>query len=386
VSRSASRSPVRAIAIGVCALVIAGLFGAVVRQTWSDTDAALKVVTAEYDGATVMHKMTTLLSELVGAQSTAVRGDRVDPEPLRTALAKVTEDPDDGRPAQTDLQIDQRLKDLRSQVESAIAKGETGRAAYTTYSGLVSLTIELIRRIGDTSHLVHDPDLDSYYLMDAAIIRLPDAVVLAGRATDLVTLAGGKTLTGEDQVAAGVARFGVANDAEAVSAGLTKSVDTTNKQDLGSNVAERLDTFKAAADAFSPPTMLAELATTVDAATLAANARRVYSAAASLAHLLLSELQALLDTRAAKLQAQQRFTLGAAAGGVIIALAISWLGIAGRPRRGPSRRFGSTVDDPPVGSLAYARDLLESNTGDLTAAAAGARGAHARTRGNGNAL
>jgi hypothetical protein len=222
--------------------------------------------------------------------------------------------------------------------------------------------------------------------MDAAIIRLPDAVVLAGRATDLVTLAGGKTLTGEDQVAAGVARFGVANDAEAVSAGLTKSVDTTNKQDLGSNVAERLDTFKAAADAFSPPTMLAELATTVDAATLAANARRVYSAAASLAHLLLSELQALLDTRAAKLQAQQRFTLGAAAGGVIIALAISWLGIAGRPRRGPSRRFGSTVDDPPVGSLAYARDLLESNTGDLTAAAAGARGAHARTRGNGNAL
>jgi hypothetical protein len=385
VTRSASRSPIRGIVIGICALLVATLFGAVVRQSWSDTNAALEVVTAEYDGATLMHEMTTMLSDLVGAQSAAVRGDRVDPEPLRNALTHLTAPPEEGRPAQTDLQVGQRISDLRSQIESALAKGETGRAAYATYSSLVSLTIEMIRRVGDTSHLIHDPDLDSYYLMDAAIVRLPDAVVLAGRATDLVMLAGGKALTGEDQVAAGVARFGVANDAEAVSSGLTKSVDTTNKSDLGSNVAQRLDTFKAAADAFSPPTMLAELATTVDAATLADDARRVYAAAASLAHLLLSELQALLDVKSAKLQSQQRFTLVAAALGFIVGLVMVWVAVVGRPSRGPSRRFGSTVDDPPVGSLAYARDLLESSTGDLTAAGA-SRGAHSRTRGNGDAL
>jgi hypothetical protein len=385
VTRSASRSPVRGIVIGVCALVIAALFGAVVRQSWTDTSAALRVVNAEYDGATVMHEMTTLLSELVEAQSTAVRGERVNADGVRSALQHVKSPSEGHVPLRTDLQIDQRLGDLTSQVESAIAKGETGRAAYDTYSGLVSLTVEMIRRIGDTSHLIHDPDLDSYYLMEAAIVRLPNTVVYAGRTTDLVTLAGGRTLSGEDQVAAGVARFLVAQDAEQVSSGVTKTVDVTSKSDLGSNVAERLDTFKAAADAFSPPTMLAELATTVDAATLAANARRVYAAAASLAHLLLSELQALLDTRAAKLQAQQRFTLLSAAIGVIIGLAIVWLAMAGRPRRGPSPRFGGKADDRPVGSLAYARDLLESNTGDLTGAGAG-RGSHARTRGNGNAL
>ena len=109
--------------------------------------------------------------------------------------------------ARANLQIDQRLADLTSQVESAFAKGETGRAAYDTYSGLVSLAVEMIRRIGDTSHLIHDPDLDSYYLMDAAIVRLPDAIVYAGRATDLVTLAGGGRSAGEDQVRAAVARF-----------------------------------------------------------------------------------------------------------------------------------------------------------------------------------
>jgi hypothetical protein len=371
--------------IGVCALVIAALFGAVVRQSWTDTDAALRIVNAESDGATVMHAMTTLLSELVEAQSTAVRGERVDAEALRAALLHIKVPSEGHRAVQGDLQIDQRLGDLTSQVESAIAKGETGRAAYDTYSGLVSLTAEMIRRIGDTSHLIHDPDLDSYYLMEAALVRLPDTVVYAGRTTDLVTLAGGRTLSGEDQVAAGVARFLVAQDAEQVSSGLTKTVDITTKSDLGSNVAERLDTFKAAADAFSPPTMLAELATTVDAATLASNARRVYAAAASLAHLLLSELQALLDTRAAKLQAQQRFTLLSAAIGFIIGLAILWLAVAGRPRRGPGPRLGANADDHPVGSLAYARDLLESSTGDLTGAGAG-RGSHARTRGNGNAL
>lgn len=392
-TRSASRSPVRGIVIAVCALVIVALFGGVVRQSWSDTSAALAVVNAEYDGAETMHEMTVVLSELVEAQSTAVRGERVNADALRKALAGVKHPVDEyqdatavSKPINTDLQIDQRLGDLTSQIESAVARGETGRPAYDTYSGLVSLAVEMIRRIGDSSHLIHDPDLDSYYLMDAAIVRLPDAVVYAGRATDLVVLAGGKALAGEDQVRAAVARFGVSYDAEQVSSGLTKTVDVTTKSDLGSNVAERLDTFKAAADAFSPPTMLAELATTVDADTLAAGARRVYAAAASLTHLLLSELQALLDARAAKLQAQQRFTLLSAAIAVIVALAILWLVVAGRPRRGPTMpRFGSGREDSPVGSFAYARDLLESSTGDLTGAAPG-RGAHARTRGSGNAL
>jgi hypothetical protein len=234
----------------------------------------------------------------------------------------------------------------------------------------------LIRRIGDTSHLIHDPDLDSYYLMEAALITLPDAIVYAGRASDLVTMAGGRSLTGEDEVRAAVARFNVSHDAEQVSSGLTKSVDFTARSQLGSNIAERLDTFKSAADAFAPPTMLGELATTVDAATLAANARRVFAAASSLAHLLLAELQVLLDTRSVKLSQQQRFTGIAAAVAVFVGLAMVWVAVAGRPRRGPVKRFGAP-DDLPVGSLAYARELLDSQ--DLAQAGRG------RSRGSDNA-
>ena len=291
-TRSAGRPTARTIVVGICALAVALLFAAVARQSWTTNAAAAEVVRMEANGAAVLHPMTTLLSELVAAQSAAVRGERVNTESTREALSELVVL--NGEQADS-LRIGQRLTDLTSQIESTFARAETGRAAYETYSSLVSLTVEMMRRIGDSSHLIHDPDLDSYYLMDAAIIRLPDAMVYAGRAADLVALAGGEALTGEDQVRAAVARFGVSYDAEQVSVGLTTSVDFTARSELGTNIAERLDAFRAAADAFAPPTMLQELATTVDAATMAANARRVSAAANSLAHRLLGELQALLD-------------------------------------------------------------------------------------------
>jgi len=364
----------RGVVIGVCALVVAVLFAAIVRQSWSDTSAAADIVRAEQDGAATLHPMVTLLSELVEAQSSAVRGEAVDVDKVRGAVKALT---DANSLYGGNLQTTQRLTDLNSQLESAFAKGPRGRDAYETYTPLVDLAIQMFRRIGDTSHLIHDPDLDSYYLMDAAIIRLPDAIVYAGRATDLVTLAGGKALAGEDQVRAAVARFTVSADAESVSAGLTKSVASTTRSELGTNIADRLDTFKSATDDFAPPTMLAELSNPTDATALGASARRVYAAATSLAHRLLNELQALLQVRTAKLDAERRLIAIATAAAAIVGLIMLWFAIAGRPRRSPGRAFGAP-EDTGVGSLAYARELLES--GELTPAGRGP------ARGNGNAL
>lgn len=378
-TRSAGRSPARLTVIGVCALAVAVLFGGVVRQAWSSNSTTANVVHLEAQGAATLHPMVTLLGDLVAAQNTAVRGEKVDVDAIRTALKSLAGQDDEYGPK---LQTTQRLNDLTSQIESAFAKGETGRAAYETYSTLITLTVDMFRSIGDLSHLIHDPDLDSYYLMDAAIVRLPDAMVYAGRASDLVTLAGGKALGGEDQVRAAVARFGVSYDAEQVSSGLTKSVDSTERSQLGTNIADRLDTFKAAADAFAPPTMLSDLATAVDAATLAANARRVYAAATSLAHLLLYELQALLDSRASKLAGQQRFVAVSAVLAALLAICMAWLAIVVRPRRSRATGRASVVGAGglPVGSLAYARDLLESE--ELAAAG---RTLRSRSRGR-NAL
>lgn len=66
-------------------------------------------------------------------------------------------------------------------------------------AGLVEPLEALIRRVSETSRLILDPDLDSYYLMDAAVLRLPDDLRLLGdvkaamratRTAELIFLAG----------------------------------------------------------------------------------------------------------------------------------------------------------------------------------------------------
>ena len=358
---TSSRRTARVVIVSVCSVAIFGLFAAVVRQSWVTNSASADIVRLEGEGATFMHPMTSLLAEIVQAQSTAVRGEAVDAAGLRKAVAAVvTLDQQYG----ADLQTHQRLTDLSSQIEAAIAGKESGLEAYNTYSGLVTNASNLIRQVGDTSHLIHDPDLDSYYLMDAAIVRLPDAVVLAGKAADLVVLANQETLQGEDAVRAAVARFGVSSAAEQVSAGLTKTVNFTSRAELGSSIADRLDAFKAAADAFAPPTMSNTLSGAVDSATLAANARRVSAAATPLTHRLLYELQELLDARSAKLSTQWRFTAIAAGVAGVLGLALLWTFVMRRPRH---RRPESSADGKPddaardlsLGSM-NARELLEA--------------------------
>jgi signal transduction histidine kinase len=45
------------------------------------------------------------------------------------------------------------------------------------------LVERLLRRVGDTSNLILDPHLDSYWLMDAALVKLPSLAVTASRAS-----------------------------------------------------------------------------------------------------------------------------------------------------------------------------------------------------------
>jgi PAS domain S-box-containing protein len=45
--------------------------------------------------------------------------------------------------------------------------------SFTSHSELIKSIISLITHVGDTSNLILDPDLDSYYLMDIMVLRLP---------------------------------------------------------------------------------------------------------------------------------------------------------------------------------------------------------------------
>jgi hypothetical protein len=322
----AHSGPRKAAAVAVL-VVVALLFFGVTRQSWTSSTTREQVVKLEAAGADMMHGMTTLLAALVKAQSAAVRGEPVDQDEVRAAFSSLS-DPDQRYGSQ--LQTTRRLAELRTQVENAFTAQDSGPAAYATYSALVDITFELIHVIGDTSHLIHDPDLDSYYLMDAATVRLPRAMIYAGRAVDMVVLSGGE-LSGGFEARVAVARFSVAQEADAVRTGLLASVDFTARAELGTNIAELLDAFQTAADEFAPPTMLQALANDLDAATTTATATRVFDTAGSLSHRLLGELQALLDVRVEAIAAERRFTVIASVAAGLLALAMVWL-VLGRSR------------------------------------------------------
>jgi hypothetical protein len=350
----------RVIAFCVCGVILVGAFGAVLRQSWLTTSVDRNVVASARSGVAYLHPLTGLVGELVEAQSAAVRGVQVDAAGVRTALAAVdTQDRESGHLLGTEA----RFAELKARVEAVLGLAPKGRGAYDAYTDVVALAVVLIRQVGDSSSLSRDPDLDSYYLMDAATIRLPDAMVLAGKASDLVVLAGDKELAGDDAIKAAIARHGVADAAEEVSKGLNKSVDATARTQLGANIAQRLDAFRTAVDTFAPPTMLAELAGTVNAAALASAARQVFATALPLSHRLLGELDALLSVRQEGLGNDLRYASVAGTAGAVAFAMLLWLLATGRSRPGRDPALEAALagesEDPVLGTLTDARTLLD---------------------------
>ncbi len=84
------------------------------------------------------------------------------------------------------------------------SQADDGKAQAAFMESLVAL----VARVGDTSNLILDPDLDSFYLMDVIVVRLaPLAKEIAAHAADAVRLAGAGALTQDDRITL-VARHG----------------------------------------------------------------------------------------------------------------------------------------------------------------------------------
>ncbi len=85
------------------------------------------------------------------------------------------------------LGTDGRISELKSQWETL--KRDSGNMAaadvFAAHSRLVEALRELILHVADTSNLILDPELDSYYLMDALVNRLPPLTDTVGRARGL---------------------------------------------------------------------------------------------------------------------------------------------------------------------------------------------------------
>jgi hypothetical protein len=284
--------------IAISALAVLALLvpvGFLSAQVWSSTGEALSFNTSERRGAEYVRPLTELLSVTTDAQSEAVGGRPVDVAALQSAVAAVDE-------------VDRRYGDELGTLErwTAIKQGVgdlTSRswpvpsAAFAQYSDLVTQMIELTRKVGDESRLILDPELDGYYLTNAAMLRIPDILVDSGRYLDLVVLAGSPS---DDRVKLAqltTARNRVASNAADLGEGLVKALSSTRSDTLGAGLTRPLDEFRTAVDTVAPSNSLLAPASEGSPGELRTDQDELQRSSLALQRAALSELGSLLETR-----------------------------------------------------------------------------------------
>ena len=380
-------SAMRVLALLAIAAALLLPLGYIFGQFWGTTSDSADFVGDERRGVAYLQPLTELLADLTNAQSVAVRGEAVDVDGLRSAVAAVDAvDATDG----AELRTGERWTEVRERVLALVEQPARDRAALAQFVESVDLVLALVGKVGDTSSLILDPELGSYYLMDTALLRLPVVIVEAGRLVDVVVLEQpeqselGPAALVDPQ--ATVARDRVATAARAIDIGLRKSFDEVGGDSLGPEFIGRLDAFRGAADALAPSTTLfgirsdpADVGTTVSAT------ERLQQTSVELSVSTLVELDALLQARQGRVDAQRVTGLAAASVAGVLGLAL----IAFRPallRPATSDRMHAEEDPmpPPVdegdrdgvaADLVDARTLLESGELVRVGRAVRARGA-----------
>jgi hypothetical protein len=348
-------------------------FGFTFMQFWNATGDDLSFTSDERAGVEYLRPLTKLVSVLSDAESAAVRGQQPSIASLEAAAAAVG---NVDRKVGDRLGTQERWSSLSQRLTQAAGRKVTGRDGFTTYSENIDLALALLAKVGDSSNLILDPRLDSYYLMDTAMLRLPPLLVDSGRMVDLSRLAGsGTDETAVDQVFA--ARDRVANTVAAVDLGLKKSFDSTSSSTLGPSLLGQVDRLRSVSIELAPSTSLIDLQVSVapaDVDKLAASRDRLRDAAIQLDDATLTELDSLLGGRQDGINQQRTGVIVAI---LLAALVAAWVLWTRLPERGQAededewaepprhrRTDASTEPDdreaPAVSDLIDARALLAS--------------------------
>ncbi len=244
---------------------------------------------AERDGVIVVRAALDLMAA-------AVAGGVPAPARLDAAVA-----------AHPELALGDHLKAVRAALPGI---GEAGSAGRVTFAQALA---DLITQAGNTSNLILDPDLDSFYVMDALVVQVPKALVAAADSAaehpgDLAARTAGQAVT------AGT----LAGAASAITGDVTTAVKHTADPTLRPRLGLLAQIAEATADLASAQTAnLAEPAPADPAGVTAvatAAARAVASSTAA--------LDALLATREVGLSTNRLLTLVGTLTGLLLA---GWL-------------------------------------------------------------
>jgi methyl-accepting chemotaxis protein len=188
---------------------------------------------------------TWSFASTIGGQTSFAASERVGVVVLRPALTALAATVAGRTPdiaglgvaadAHPELSLATSMAAVRTATSAPALGTATGRA-----TAVAALTT-LIGDIGNNSNLILDPDLDSFYVMDAAVVQIPKALLAASRA------AASTSASGSELIAAQAVDAGVLSD---TAAAIKSDLDTAQQHTFSGALAKQLSTTPAAMDAF----------------------------------------------------------------------------------------------------------------------------------------
>ena len=207
--------------------------------TWqfrSQQDAQIAFSAKERVGIDEIVPAQRLLADLATAQSLAVRAAGRDAEATTTlpgAKAAVTRSI--AAMDTADARLGPRLgtramwQRLRTSIKATLTSEPVGASrTLAAYDRLTAATVALIVQAGNESNLILDPDLDSYYAMDALVNKAPLALATAGRVSsrEIAMVASGHS-TEAERIALAVDQGVLAGAVDAIATGFKTAYANT---------------------------------------------------------------------------------------------------------------------------------------------------------------
>ena len=273
----------------------------------------------ERDGVAYLSPLLDLTARAVTARHMAVTGGEPAAAGVQDAVARM-----DAATGRYGAEVD--TVDGWERAKQALGRAGTAdgpQAAFDAYNTAVADLLALIVKTSDESNLTLDPDLDTYYLMDALVFRLPILLATTGRAVDqaaLVRAAGDASNQGQARVDLAIAAGTLATTRDSIDAGLATALDNT----ASTTLRGRAEGGRAVHDAVSQVIDLAtQAAKNGDMTRLGSRqGDEAHAATVALATALLPELDRLIEVRIGRFEANARRVEVAI---VLAVLLVAWL-------------------------------------------------------------
>ncbi len=356
--------------IGLVLLVALAVVGRAYVQT---QNAQVAFSAKERVGVRVIAPTGQLLGTLAAARAAAVRaaaGDDASAGALDGRLAAVTEAVaavDEAVKADgSELALEQDWAELRASIDGTLGDLPSDVAERSeAIAGLTAGAAALIVKAGDTSNLILDPDLDSFYVMDALVTKVPGMLSGLADASDQAVLAEvDATQALDHRIDLALTQGAVMSAAGAGVAGLetsyAKTTDIRLERDLARAASAAAGATEAASEGLTALVRDGE-AGSVDPAAIDAAIEQ----AAALHGALGPALDRLIETRISGFTTSRRNVLVAATALVLVALYL-FVGLLVAIRQGTGR-MRARLESLGRNESAELRDGLAAvAAGDLT--------------------